>query len=528
MLRVVLILLVFGAHAAFGQADIDRYVNDETLLVASAKIEAGQGSALRNLLMLLPSASPTDLQFAESLAGLDDLLTGVTEASLILSTADLFDRSGPIVVLELAEETDAQALAKQLRTIFKHGAPLEEVAKLKGQRLALVNNPTLRRAQRMTPIARPDLTEPLAKLRENNSAAAVLSPGPDARRALRELWPGLPAPFAELTGPIVADGVRSITLAGTKERVELRVEAADATVAEKLEKLADTYIKSSLARASVHAESAPLPGLIDKFVKIDRAENILHWPINLTELRADAEIQRVFVVETDRIRDAASLNLRANHMKQFALGMLNFESSHGVLPAAAAIVSETGQPLLSWRVAVLPWMEEDQLFQEFHLDEPWDSPHNLELVKRMPACYANPLHPEQSLKGETTYLVPVHPESVFLPADQGEVKEATYNGRKYFARQGIPYREIRDGTDNTLMLVEVAPENAVPWTKPQDWEVDLAQPLAGIRHSGAKRFITGWMDGHSLSVPMDFDETEFRKALTRAGKEVRDLEKWRK
>jgi hypothetical protein len=266
------------AHAA----DIDRYVNDETLLVASAKIEAGQGSALRNLLMLLPSASPTDLQFAESLAGLDDLLAGVTEAALILSTADLFDRSGPIVVLELAEGTDAQALAKELRGIFKHGAPLEEVAKLKGQRLALVNNPTLRRIQRLTATPRLDLTEPLAKLRKNNSAAAVLSPGPDARRALRELWPGLPAPFAELTGPMVADGVRSVTLAGTKERVELQVEAADVAVAEKLERLANNGLQLAVA-------TDKLAELIGKGDCIQRERNIVILPIDSAVLHSVIE-----------------------------------------------------------------------------------------------------------------------------------------------------------------------------------------------------------------------------------------------
>ncbi len=268
--------------ATTNAAEIDRYVNNETLLVASAKIETGQGTALRNLLMLLPSASPTDLQFAESLGGLDELLTGVTDASLILSTADLFDRSGPIVVLELTEGTDAQALAKQLRTIFKHGAPLEEVAKLKGQRLALVNNPTLRRTQRLTATPRPDLTEPLAKLRTNNSAAAVLSPGPDARRALRELWPGLPVPFADLTGPMVADGVRSITLAGTKERVEVQVEAADTAVAEKLEKLANRGLQLAVATDS-------LAELFSNFDRIQRERKNVMLPIDLALLQSVIE-----------------------------------------------------------------------------------------------------------------------------------------------------------------------------------------------------------------------------------------------
>ncbi len=507
-------------------ADVDRYINDETLLVASAKIEAGQGSALRKLLMLLPSASPTDFQFAESLDGLDEMLTGVTEASLILSTADLFDRSGPIVVLELAEETDAQALAKQLRSIFKHGAPLEEVAKLKGQRLALVNNPTLRRTQRMTATPRPDLTEPLAKLRATNSAAAVLSPGPDARRGLRELWPGLPTPFAELTGPLIADGMRSITLAGTKERVELRVEAEDVAVAEKLEKLAGTAVDVTAALATAHPEVASMHAIVKKIVHIQRADNVLSLPINITELRADAEFQRVLLAELKQAKEGGSVNQRMNHMKQLGLAMHNHHDVSQCFPSSAAICSPEGKPLLSWRVAVLPWIEESKLFEEFHLDEPWDSPHNIALVKRMPSSYANPLHPDQSLKGETTYLVPVHPDSVFPPSDQRDVKEANDHGQKYFTRQGINYRDIADGTSNTLMIVEVSPENAVPWTKPQDYEVDLAHPLAGIRNPNVKYFAKAWMDAHAKISEMEMDEAEFRKAITRAGKEVLDDSKW--
>lgn len=519
---IIITLVSANIHAA----DIDRYVNDETLLVASANIEAGQGSALRNLLML-PSASPTDLQFAESLAGFDELLTGVTEASLILSTADLFDRSGPIVVLELAEATDAQALAKELRTIFNHVAPLEEVAKLKGQRLALVNNPTLRRIQRLAATPRPDLTEPLAKLRVNNSAAAVLSPGPDARRALRELWPGLPAPFAELTGPLVADGVRSITLAGTKERVELRVEAADVAVAEKLEELAGAFVKAALAEASEHTAGARAPAVVDKFVHIERTENVLAWPINLTELRADADIRRITAESAVRSKEAVSQNQRLNQMKQLALAMLNYQDGRKSFPAAAAICDADGNPLLSWRVALLPLLGEDDLFRQFKLDEPWDSEHNLPLVERIPEVYSNPTCPQNTLKGLTNYLLPVHEEAGFLPAASIEKTKDTLHGYEVWLGQGLSYKDIKDGTVATLLIVEAAPENAVPWTKPQDWEVDLEHPYAGVRHAGAQRFASAWMDGSARVTPTDFDEAEFRKIITRAGKEALDSEKWR-
>ena len=63
--------------------------------------------------------------------------------------------------------------------------------------------------------------------------------------------------------------------------------------------------------------------------------------------------------------------------------MHNYREAHGRFPAPA-IQGKDGKPLLSWRVAILPYLEEDGLYQSFKLDEPWDSPHNKPLLERMP------------------------------------------------------------------------------------------------------------------------------------------------
>ena len=69
--------------------------------------------------------------------------------------------------------------------------------------------------------------------------------------------------------------------------------------------------------------------------------------------------------------------------------MHNYHDVHGRLPPAA-VCSADGTPLVSWRVLILPYIEQDNLFREFKLDQPWDSPHNLALVERMPQVYAVP------------------------------------------------------------------------------------------------------------------------------------------
>lgn len=70
-----------------------------------------------------------------------------------------------------------------------------------------------------------------------------------------------------------------------------------------------------------------------------------------------------------------------------------------------AVHSKDGKPLLSWRVLVLPYIEEDKLYREFHLDEPWDSPHNKKLLSRMPAVLRSPLS-NIADQGRTVYLTP--------------------------------------------------------------------------------------------------------------------------
>src|SRR5262245_57022294 len=66
--------------------------------------------------------------------------------------------------------------------------------------------------------------------------------------------------------------------------------------------------------------------------------------------------------------------------------MHNYDSEHGALPPAA-VTDQSGNPLLSWRVLILPYIEQGDLYNQFHLDEPWDSPHNLTLLERTPMTY---------------------------------------------------------------------------------------------------------------------------------------------
>ncbi|MEX0585941.1 MAG: DUF1559 domain-containing protein, partial [Pirellulales bacterium] len=200
-------------------------------------------------------------------------------------------------------------------------------------------------------------------------------------------------------------------------------------------------------------------------------------------------------------------NLRMNRFKEMLIAMLNYADVIKHLPPAA-IFDKDGRPLLSWRVAVLPYMDKDEveLYKQFHLDEPWDSPHNRTLIEKMPDTFADPdpIIRRAAGDGKTTFQVPVAAETIF------------YNN------QGTPYKEIADGTSKTILIVEVAPLRAVVWTKPEDWEVNMRHPRSGVERTDRDRFTAGFADAHTSTIPVEVDEATLRAMLTRAGREVYD------
>src|SRR5208337_936304 len=99
-------------------------------------------------------------------------------------------------------------------------------------------------------------------------------------------------------------------------------------------------------------------------------------------------------------REAARRAQCVNNIKQIMLAMHNYISANNAFPRD--ITDKNGKPLLSWRVAILPYVEQGVLFDKFKLDEPWDSPHNQELLKYMPLVYQCPSRASaQSAKAAT-------------------------------------------------------------------------------------------------------------------------------
>jgi hypothetical protein len=159
-----------------------------------------------------------------------------------------------------------------------------------------------------------------------------------------------------------------------------------------------------------------------------------------------------------KVRESAARIQSANNLKQMVLAMHNYNAQFGRLPQANPDPKLPPTTQLSWRVQLLPYLEQDNLWKQFHQDEPWDSPHNKALLTRMPSVFAHPNHPEDNAKGLTYYRVFVGDHTAFPP---GKVTRIPQN--------------FPDGTSNTILIVEAA--DPVPWTKPDELVYDPNKPL---------------------------------------------------
>ena len=189
---------------------------------------------------------------------------------------------------------------------------------------------------------------------------------------------------------------------------------------------------------------------------------------------------------------------RTNNLKQILLAMHNYHAAYNRLPGPG-ITDADGKLLLSWRVSLLPFIEEQGLWERFHKDEPWDSEHNLPLAKEMPRVYQSSADLDETM---TVYHGLVGEGLAISP--EGETT----------------FRQFLDGLSNTLIVLESKPEHAVLWSKPEDMTIDLQDPFANL-NEGPGGFAAAWGDG-AVQVLDAIDEENFRRALTRAGFEIID------
>jgi len=208
-------------------------------------------------------------------------------------------------------------------------------------------------------------------------------------------------------------------------------------------------------------------------------------------------------------RHAAQRTQSMNNLKLILLAMHNFHDAYEGFPAAYSLTKD-GKPGLSWRVHLLPYIDQDQLYRQFHLDEPWDSEHNKKLIASMPMTYRSPLSTAEP--GRTNYLGVSGEKGIIAKPEGDKAKEHPV---------GLPLSKVTDGTSNTIAVVEASDPSAVIWTKPDDYEPDPNDPLKGLVGLHAQQgFLAVLADGSVRFISSAVNADVLRALMTRNGGEA--------
>jgi hypothetical protein len=198
-----------------------------------------------------------------------------------------------------------------------------------------------------------------------------------------------------------------------------------------------------------------------------------------------------------------SVLIPGENLKRIGLGLHNHHDVYNNFPPAI-IRDSNGNPLLSWRVAILPYVDERALYDQFDLTKAWDDPANLHLLDQMPDVYRR--LGSTGNDNYTDFAAPLGPNAAFT--ETGTLK----------------FRDITDGTSNTLFVAETAQAN-IPWTAPVDVDLNTNPGIDdpnGFSSDLENVIMVSFVDASVLFLEKDAPQTLVDALLTRNGGEIID------
>lgn len=231
-----------------------------------------------------------------------------------------------------------------------------------------------------------------------------------------------------------------------------------------------------------------------KSAKVERAENVVK-----VTMRGDLDIQHFAMLAVPAVvaaRQSAARAQSANNLKQLGLAIHLYEQVHKAVPPAT-LRGPTGIPY-SWRVALLPYLELKELYDEYRLTEAWDSEHNKQVLAKMPALFRAP--GDDAGSTNTSYFALVGVDTIISES------------------QATGFAKITDGLSNTIMLVEA--KRSIPWTKPEDIPYDGAKDLPELGGWFEEGFDAAMGDGSVRFILKSIDARVLRLLITKSDGQV--------
>jgi hypothetical protein len=191
--------------------------------------------------------------------------------------------------------------------------------------------------------------------------------------------------------------------------------------------------------------------------------------------------------------------LDLSNLKLLALAMQNYSDVYKRLPPAV-VMGPDGKTPHSWRVELLPFLDQKHLYDQYRMNEPWDSPHNTLILRQMPDLFRSPFdNPASKASG---YYVIAGPRTVFEGTD------------------GIKIDDILDGTSNTLLIV--AAKRNIPWTRPEDIPFDPEKPLPELGGFVPGQFAAAMADGSARTYDAAKNQRRLRWLIMRNDRQTVD------
>jgi beta-lactamase regulating signal transducer with metallopeptidase domain len=331
------------------------------------------------------------------------------------------------------------------------------------------------------------------------------APPPDATfTALAPLW----TDAEYVLGGILLDGksvhVRLIATSQDAELAEHVAETSTAalTLARNALRSARENEKEMAAYAKLAAEMAA--ALLNS-VKIQRTDALVVAETSTELPQEGSKAATALAGALTQARADAQRMQSTNNLKQIMLAMHNWAATYkgGFPPPVLMGIDGKGKVPHSWRVAILPFLEQNDLYRQYRFDEPWDSEANKLVLAKMPAIYRHPLDDPKSTNASYFVLRSEVLKDTTPASGGGESAPEGGFPTVFSGKSGVNFSQMFDGTSNIIGVVEA--KRDIPWTKPEDILFDPAKDLPKLGGFSKEGFNAAFADGsiHFLQNKID-------------------------